>query len=274
LYNGILEIVLDDENVAQFYEKKYKYDYSKENLLINQYVVLKNKNNKVLEKGRWDGNSFVELSYPKIEDFKPISIKQEFLCDLLSNMNIPIKIVGGIAGSGKTKIAMTFGFHFLSKQKFNRFFVVRHNVPVGERNGFLPGDKFEKIRGWLGFFEDNLDGIQYTIEEMIDRKMLDVDSPEYMKGRDLKNSWILIDEAEDLSEDQFKMIGERISAGSVMCFVGDYEQTTQDKYKNSSGLKRAINKLAGNPKVGIVVFDDKENDNVRSEASKIFSFLY
>ncbi len=109
---------------------------------------------------------------------------------------------------------------------------------------------------------------------MLEKKILDVDSPEFMKGRDIKNAWILVDEAEDLTEDQFKMIGERASEGSVLCFVGDYDQITQDKYKKYSGIKRAINNLTDNPLVGIIVYDDLKNDNVRSESIKVFSYLY
>ena len=103
--------------------------------------------------------------------------------------------------------------------------------------------------------------------------MVEVDSPEYLKGRDIKNAWILVDECEDLTEEQFAMIGQRTSANSTICFVGDYDQITQDKYKKYSGLKRAINNLAGNENVGILVFDSEE-DNVRSEISKIFTYLY
>jgi PhoH-like ATPase len=269
LYNGYIEIQPSDEELASLYEGNNNY-----NLITNQYVIIKNANGEVIDKGRWDGNAFVRLIYTKIKDFKPLSAKQECLFDLLSNNKIPIKIVAGCAGSGKTKITMAFGLHYLLKQVYSKFFLVRHNVSVGEKNGYLPGDKFEKIRGWLGFFEDNLDDIQYTVEELFKRKILDVDSPEYMKGRDLKDCWILIDEAEDLTEEQFKMIGERVSAGSIVCFVGDFNQTTQEKYKKYNGLKRAIKNLAGNPLVGIIVFDDEKNDNVRSESSKVFSYLY
>jgi predicted ribonuclease YlaK len=209
-----------------------------------------------------------------MKDFKPLSWKQEFLFDMLCNRDINIRIIAGVAGSGKSKVTIKFGLNYITKGLFAKVFLVRHNVSVGEKNGYLKGDKNQKIRGWLGFFEDNIDDTQETIEEMIEHKTLDVDSPEYMKGRDIKNSWIIVDESEDLTEDQFKMIGERLSAGSEINFVGDYEQTTQEAYKKSSGIKRAIEKLAGHPKVGIIVFDDKENDNVRSEASKIFSYLY
>jgi predicted ribonuclease YlaK len=270
LYTGYTIIQPDDEKLALLYEGK-NTDY---NFLINQYVIIQDAEGKVIDKRRWDGEKLVPLSYTKIKDFKPMTPKQECLCDMLSNPNLSIRIIAGVAGSGKSKIVMTHGLHYVFKQVYNKFFLVRHNVSVGEKNGYLPGNKFDKIRGWLGFFEDNLDSVQYTIEELFERGMLDVDSPEYLKGRDLKNSWILVDECEDLTEDQFKMIGERISAGSVMCFVGDYEQTTQEKYKKFNGLKRAIENLKGLPQVGIIVFDDVKNDNVRSEASKIFTTYY
>lgn len=269
LYSGYLEIQPSDSDLAALYEGNNIYS-----LVTNQYVIIKDKDGKVIDKGRWDGNKLIKLIYTKIKDFKPLTPKQECLCDLLANKDVPIKIIAGCAGSGKSMMTMKFGMHYLNKGLYAKFFVIRHNVSVGEKNGYLPGDKFQKIRGWLGFFEDNLDNEQFTIEEMFEKKILDVDSPEFMKGRDLKNAWILVDEAEDLTEDQFKMIGERISAGSILCFVGDYDQITQDKYKKYSGIKRAINNLAGNPLVGIIVFDDSKNDNVRSEASKIFSYLY
>ena len=267
MYNGYMEVQPDDETLASFYEGNNVF-----NLLTNQYLIIKNKEGAVIDKGRWDGSKFVKLIYTKFKDFKPKTIKQEFAFDLLANPYVKIKILGGVAWSGKTRMAMMFGMNFLNKGAYERFFVIRHNVSVGEKNGFLPGTKVDKIRGWLGFFEDNND-TQYTIEELIDRNMVEVDSPEYLKGRDIKNAWILVDECEDLTEEQFAMIGQRTSANSTICFVGDYDQITQDKYKKYSGLKRAINNLAGNENVGIVVFDSEE-DNVRSEISKIFTYLY
>lgn len=244
------------------------------NLLINQYLIIKNEKGEVIDKRRWDGKEFKYLNPVKIKGFKAKTVKQECLADLLSNKNIPIKLVCGVAGSGKTKLTIVHGLHFIQKQEYGRIFVVRHNVGIGEKNGYLPGDKFEKIRAWLGFFEDNILDTQLSIEDMYSRGILDTDAVEYLKGRDLANSWIQIDESEDLSEEQFKMIGERVSDGSVICFVGDYEQATQDKYKNNSGIRRAIDKLSGNPLVGVIVFDDKEQDNVRSEVSKVFTSCY
>ncbi len=270
MFNGIhCETVIDDENLARIYEEKQGLE-----LKINEYLILKRSDGSVIAKHRWTGNSFADLSYTKLKNFTPKSEKQECLFDLVSNLDIPIRLIAGVAGSGKTKICIKYGLHLLSKGKFSKIFVIRHNVSVGEKNGYLPGDKFEKIYGWLGFLEDNLDDIQSTVKELYESKKIDVDSVEFMKGRDIKNAYILIDEAEDLTVEQFKMLGERVSEGSVINFVGDYEQTSQEKYKKDNGLIKAIEKLSDNSLVGTVVFDDKEKDNVRSDASKVFSYLY
>jgi predicted ribonuclease YlaK len=157
---------------------------------------------------------------------------------------------------------------------YDRMFVIRHNVSVGEKNGFLKGTKEEKIEGWLGFLKDNMDFTQMTFRDMLDRGFIEVDAVEYMKGRDIKNAWVMIDEAEDLTEDQFKMLGERISDKSNVCFIGDMYQVTNTIYKQSSGLCRAIDNLKNNPSVGIIVFDDVEKDNVRSQVSRIFTSQY
>lgn len=269
MYTGIRTLQLEPEQMAKIYEGNNEFDFK-----INEYLILKDTDGKTRDRLRWTGKEFAKISYKNIKDLRPKTDKQYCLFDLLSNKNMEIKIIAGVPGSGKTRIAVSYGLYFVNNQTFGNMFVVRHNVGVGEKNGYLKGDKYEKIRGWLGFLEDNLADTQYTIDELYDRGMVRFDGVEFMKGRDLKDSFILIDECEDLTEDEFKMLGERPSENSVVCFIGDYEQTTQEKYKNSSGLKRAINNLAGNPHVGIIVFDDKQNDNVRSEISKIFTYLY
>jgi predicted ribonuclease YlaK len=270
LYNGIFELKAhNNEEIASFYQGDMELD-----LKINQYLILKNEEDEIIDKLRWDGSSFVKLSRVKLQTIKPKTVRQECLFDLLSNKDIPIKIIAGVAGSGKSKLAISHGLHFVQKGDFGKIFIVRHNVAVGEKNGYVKGSKLEKAMAWLGFFEDNIEDQQLNMTDMFDRKMLDTDFIEAMKGRDLKNAFIIVDEAEDLTSEQFKMMGERVSYGSSICFVGDYNQTTQEKYKTNSGLIRAIEKLAGNPLVGVIVFDDVEGDNVRSEASKVFTSIY
>lgn len=270
MYSGIREVTLTDEHMAQFYE----FQANIFDLLINEYLIIRNSANEVVDKLRWDGSKFIKLSFAKIKEFKPKSYKQECCFDLIYNKNIPIKIIAGVAGSGKSKIAIKHGLHYLEKQWVDRIFIIRHNVAIGEKNGFLKGTKEEKILPWLGCIKDNLDDTQLTLEDMVGKGIVEVEGIEYIKGRDIKKSWIIVEECEDLTEEQFKVVGERASEGSYICFVGDYEQTSQDKYKNSSGLKRAIDKFKDFDLAGIIVFDDKQHDNVRSAVSKAFTYRY
>lgn len=269
MYNGIKEVILDDDKLASFYEGRYSID-----MFINQYLIIKNLNNEVVEKLVWNGKKFEKLHTLRIPDIKPKTLKQECYFDLLANKNIPIKIISGVPGSGKTRLAVKHGMYYLEKGWVNKIFLIRHNVSIGEKNGFLKGTKEEKICGWLGCISDNLSDCQWTLDELIKKEKIEVEGVEYIKGRDIKNAWIIVDESEDLTEEQFRVIGERVSEGSYICFIGDYEQTSHEKYKNSSGLKRAINNLVNSEYVGIISFDDKQKDNVRSAVSKIFSYKY
>jgi predicted ribonuclease YlaK len=89
-----------------------------------------------------------------------------------------------------------------------------------------------------------------------------------MKGLSIDETFILVDEAEDLNKKLIKLLGTRIGTNSSIVFSGDIEQA-EDKYVGNNGLTIAIEKLKGHPLVGIVVL----KDDVRSEASKVFADL-
>lgn len=269
IYTGFKEIIMSDEDQANFYQNLFI-----EGLTNNQYVIIKNDKGQVIDKYRYDGEKLCELKIENIKGFKPKTYKQECCFDLMSNKDIKCKIVSGVPGSGKTVIALKYGFYFMGKGLVKRLFIIRHNVSVGEKNGYLPGKKEEKIAAWLGCIEDNLDDRQNTLEELIQKNVIEVEAVETIKGRDIKNSWIIVDEAEDLTEEQLKVIGERVSEGSYICFIGDYNQTSQEKYKSNSGFKRAFEKLKGRPLFGFMSFDNALEDDVRSEISKEFAYYY
>jgi predicted ribonuclease YlaK len=268
-YTGIKEIILSDQELADFYVK-----HEINNMHINEYLIIKNSQNEVIDKYRFDDNKFVKLKHDTLKGFKPKTYKQECCFDLMLNRNIPVKIIAGVAGSGKTKIVLNYGFYYLDKGWVNKIFIIRHNVSVGEKNGYFRGTKIDKALEWMGCIKDNIDDHQETLEEFITKGIVEVDVVESIKGRDIKNAWIIIDECEDLTEEQFKLIGERVSQGSYICFVGDYNQTSQDKYKKNNGLLRAFNSLINIEDVGFIVFDNPETDDVRSKVSKIFASKY
>lgn len=272
MYNGIYEWNITDNELANFYEKNY--DVEIPSLMINQYLFICDNSGKCIDKFKWDGSKLNKIKFKRIKDFKPKTNKQECCFDLLSDDDIKCKIIFGCAGSGKTKMALEYGFEYLKNEKVQKIFLLRHNVSIGEKNGYLKGTKEDKILGWLGCIKDNIEDRQESLEELIAFGKIDVEAVEYIKGRDIKNAWFIVDEAEDLTEEQFQMIGERVAEGSYVCFIGDLDQTSQKQYEKNNGLKRAIKNFAGDSLVGIIGLEDAEHDNVRSEISKLFTYKY
>lgn len=240
----------------------------------NEYVIIKNENGKVLAKYKYKNGRFIELPFVTIgkgkNAFTPLNPEQECAFDMMADNDVKIKVLTGLAGSGKTKIAIKFGLTKLDKGEINKIFLVRNPVHVGEQLGFHKGDKLAKTANWNNPIKDNMDDRLETLEELVAKGKVELDIPSEMKGRDLKNSWIIVDEAEDLTEELFKMIGERVAEGSTIVFTGDIGQATHLKYKNNSGLKRVYKLRGKTPLYGSVELIE----DVRSEVSKVFATIY
>ena len=115
MYNGISVLQLTDQEVADLYNKKETFKFDASALYINQYVLLKATDDQIVGERRWNGEKLVPLSYSKFKDFTPKSSKQKCLSDLLCNKEIPIKIIAGCAGSGKSKFCIKYGLSFVEK---------------------------------------------------------------------------------------------------------------------------------------------------------------
>jgi predicted ribonuclease YlaK len=268
---GINYITITGEQINEFYHKGF--DFNNYDLRPNEYVIVKQPDGLILAKKKVKNNKLVDVPFIAIGNgkgaFKPLNPEQECAFDLMADDTIKIKILIGLAGSGKTKIAIKFGMEKLKREQISKLFFVRNPVAVGEEVGFFRGDKNSKVLNWNNPIKDNLEDRLDTLEELILKGRVEIDIPATMKGRDIKDSWIIVDEAEDLTEEQFKMIGERVSTGSYIIFCGDTGQVTKEKYRKSNGLQRAFNIR------GIQVFGCVELvEDVRSETSKIFATLY
>lgn len=271
LYLGYREEVFTDENLAKLYQGEYQNNFS-----TNEYLLIRGKDNRIIDKRRFDGRSFVELKFHAIKSLKPKTWKQEFAFDLLSNKDIPVKILAGVPGSGKSYLALRHGFHYLNKKWVKKIVIIRHNVPIGEKDGYFKGTKEQKAMEWLGCVKDNLEvkDTQFNFEELLSKGIVELETVSTIKGRSIKDAWVVIEECEDLTPEQFKVIGERIGEGSYICYVGDYNQVSQNKYKENNGLKIAFDTLTGFPDIGFITFDNVLEDDIRSNVSKIFAYYY
>jgi len=229
---------------------------------VNEYLMM--------EKGvfRSDGSP---LSYRKIRGFTPKNQEQMIAFDLLDNDDIPIKFLYGVAGSGKTKAALQYGLMKVSlMHKYEGIFVVRHPISVGETLGLYSGNKDEKMRNWINPIIDNLSGGDVSLERLLADGQLHFDVPGDMQGRDLKNLFIIIDESQQLTKEQVKMLGSRVSSGSVICFCGDIDQTFDPRFKgDKNGLSFAIQELRNEPEVGVCHL----TQSVRGRVAELFASL-
>lgn len=263
-YKGFKFVDLDENELAHFYENMHENIFD---LYVNQYLIVRDKNKHTLDKYRWDGENHIKLKLPPKRFVKAENDLQECALDLLNDISIPIKIIAGTYGSGKTFLAVRMGvYHVNEKGHFSKIMVVRNPIGTGEAIGWLKGDKEDKTNDFFKPVIQNLDGGIFEAEQMIQRGQLIKEIPYYMKGITVDDSYMIVDEAEDLDVKLIKLIGTRLGKNSVIVFSGDYEQT-EEKYRHNNGLLYAIDRLKGHPLVGIVVLDR----DIRSEASKVFA---
>jgi len=249
-------------------------EIKEEEICDNDYIMVKDILNNVLFTGKVKG-SIVQnitkhtLGNKKTSIFKPLNFEQECMFDLLNDDKVPIKVIVGIAGSGKSSASIKYGFSRLSGEDFKRIMLIRSPVAVGQELGFFKGDKNSKLMNWNNPAKDNIDGDNMlTFDEMVDKGMIELDSPATMQGRDLKDCWIIVDEAQNMTSEEIKVVGTRVSKGSQICFLGDLEQIAQKKLEKNNGLARLLSLKS--PLVGCVEL----KEDVRSEISRLFALHY
>lgn len=280
-YTGLHKIYISDSDesqreLAQIYQNPQINNY---NLLINQYLIVYDKNKpvfdefgkiiryEVIDKFRFNGEKLVKLKLPDKRIVKAKNEEQECALDMLYNPSIPIKIIAGTYGSGKTFLTVKMALHHvLEKGNHAKIMVLRNPIGSGEAIGWLKGSKEDKTQDFFKPFIQHLEGGEQEAILLETRGQLIKEIPYYIKGLSIDDTFVVVDEAEDLDDKLLKLIGTRLGTNSVITFAGDYKQA-EGKYKGRNGLLHAVDKLKGNPLVGIVILEE----DVRSEASKVFA---
>ena len=170
-----------------------------------------------------------------------------------------ITISAGPAGTGKTFLAVAVGLTMLLEKKIERIILSRPAVEAGERLGFLPGDMKEKVDPYLRPLYDSLyDLFDYEkIQRMIEIGDIEIAPLAFMRGRTLKNSFAILDEAQNATDTQIKMFLTRIGENSKIVINGDPSQIDLPN-KNMSGLDRSKKLLEKINEISVVDFDHSD----------------
>ncbi|MEO1403518.1 MAG: PhoH family protein [Cyanobacteria bacterium J06635_1] len=152
----------------------------------------------------------------------------------------------GPAGTGKTFLAAMIAVQALLDQHYERLILTRPAVEAGERLGFLPGDLQQKVNPYLRPLYDALHELidPEKIPSLMERGVIEVAPLAYMRGRTLNNAFVILDEAQNTTPAQMKMVLTRLGFKSRMVVTGDVTQTDLPSYQ-SSGLATAIKILKG-----------------------------
>lgn len=183
-----------------------------------------------------------------------------------------------------TLCAIAVGLEKVNMGQYDRIIVMKPMIAVGGKDiGFLPGSKLEKVSAWLGPIKDNI--IQLTgfkgydngkfggnsFEEMVEDGIIEVEAMAFIQGRSIPNSFIILDEAENVSPKEARMVIERCGKNSKVVFLGDMSQI-ENPYldKHSCGLAHAINGGKTHEVAASICMNKVERSVLSAAASSIF----
>jgi len=182
--------------------------------------------------------------------------QQAYVQNIITN---DISFGVGVAGTGKTYLAVACAVDALERQEVRRILLTRPAVEAGEKLGFLPGDLSQKIDPYLRPLYDALFemlGFE-RVEKLIERNVIEIAPLAYMRGRTLNDAFIILDESQNTTIEQMKMFLTRIGFNSRAVITGDITQVDLPKHQ-TSGLRHSIEVLQNIPGISFNFFQSKD----------------
>ena len=205
--------------------------------------------------------------------FGPCNPEQCCAREMILDDQTPIVSLVGIAGTGKTLVALLSAYELLRSGKVARIEVYRLNAEAGRELGFLPGDLSEKMAPWAKPIVDNLDFIMRrlhgtarwsnqvadhhterkdsthpTVESLLQSKALEIAPINYLRGRSIHDTAIIVDDAQNLTQEDMKLVLTRAGDGSRVILTGDPDQIDREEINSlSNGLVQVIERFKGQP---------------------------
>lgn len=242
-------------------------------------------------------NNSIEPLDPNItlgNAFRPKNIEQEMAMTYLSDRNIQVVSLGGVAGAGKSFLALAEGFREVKAKKVDKIIVFRSMYELGQQKvGFLPGDLDDKIEPWAQAVWDNISKIDrmtsskkkqqqggngadggalgFSIESSKKKHEFDVEiSPiSFLRGRTLDDAFIIVDDAQSLDRVTLLDILARLGKNTRIVFTFDINQNDNPYISESTSILQLINDLRGNRMFAHIDFTISERSSLAQLASRL-----
>ncbi|MDE2510787.1 MAG: PhoH family protein, partial [Elusimicrobia bacterium] len=284
LYKGWRELTVGGDVIDRFYKDK-RLEAQAPDLVPNEFVILKDGGSKSAL-ARYDAKSSSLVPLIKADSapwgIKPLNTEQRFALELLLNKDIALVTLVGLAGSGKTMLALAAALQQTLEEKvYRRILIARPVIAVGHDLGFLPGTKEEKLTNWMGAIYDNLSYLlekpkgaletaDMDIQMLTEEGVLEIEAVTYLRGRTLPGLLIIIDDSQNLTPHEIKTIISRAGQGAKIVLTGDPHQV--DNYyldSASNGLTNLVERFKGQSIFGHVTFTKSERSALAALASDL-----
>lgn len=277
-YTGFKEIQMDESEMAYFYEHQNENMY---NLLVNEYIIIKDEENKVIDSYRWDGEGYLPTKIGNIKSdmfglVKPYKGDIYQQCLLNSFVNNKITMVRGKAGTGKTYCALGYLCYLLDKRKIDKIILFTNTQPTinTARLGFYPGSRDEKLReSSVGNILASKLGDSFMVEKLMAEGKLILLPMCDIRGYDTTGmaAGILITEAQNLNIELMKLALQRIGEDSICIIDGDYyAQVDSELYSGkSNGMRRLSEVFRGQDFYGEIELQNIYRSKIADLAEKM-----
>ena len=277
-YMGFKDVVMTDDEMTEFYTRQEENLYD---LLVNEYLIIRNTNNEIVDRLCWTEEGYRHLDYANFSskwfgDVKPMKgdVYQAFVADSLANNKITL--VKGPAGSGKTYLSLAFLMHKLERNKIDKIIIFCNTVATKDsaKLGYYPGTRDEKLLdSQIGNLLTSKFGGRCEVERMIQEEKLVLLPMSDVRGYDTSGmrAGVYISEAQNMSINLMKLALQRIGEDSVCIIDGDCKTQVDDiQFAGSNnGMKRASKVFRGEDIYGEVTLQNIHRSKIGRIAEKM-----
>ena len=239
----------------------------------NCFLLVKGEDKSTLYRKHKEG--LFEVQEQTAFALEPKNLEQDCAIDLLLDVQVPLVCLAGKAGTGKTLLSLAAGLEMILKKKvYQNLMVIRPIVPVGNDLGFLPGTLEEKMQVWslpiFDLLDQILDQRHFSTEYLIESGILEVLPPSHLRGRTLSDTFVIVDEAQNLSRHEMKTIVTRLGENSKVVLTGDIQQIDAGKMsEHDNGFSYLMGKFRGHSLAGIMRLLKSERSDLAAIAAEI-----